>query len=148
EGVQSFDPSNIVDALNDALDKLAGVFKHPEVLDAMNAIRDAIDKTAQALDAVSFAPLADQVIADIGKLTAAFQALDTSKLSTPAQGALQAALAILPADLTPVSDPLLDRLGQVVVEGPLLQTLRQQSSSLLDRVRTDYEPGKLLGGAI
>ena len=115
----------------------------------MNAIRDAIEGTTQALETVSFAPLTDQVIAEIDKLTAAFQALDTSQLSTPVQLSLQAALAILPPDLTPISDPLLARLGQVVVEGPLplLQTVQQQPQILLDQIRA-FEPGALLGGAI
>lgn len=147
DGVQSFDPADVVDALKDALDKLAGVLEHPEVLAAMKDIRAAIDGTARALDAASFAPLADRVIAEIDKLTAAFQALDTSKLSLPVQGALQLAVQILPKDLTPFSGPLLDRLGRVVVEGPHLQALRQQTSDLVDRVRT-FEPGTLLGDKV
>lgn len=149
DGMASFDPADIVDALKDALDKLTGVLKHPDVLSAMNAIRDAIESTTQALQAVSFTPLTNQVIAEIDKLTAAFQQLDPSQLSTPVQLALQAALAILPSDLTPIVDPLLARLGQVVVEGPLplLQTVQQQPQILRDQIRA-FEPGALLGGTI
>jgi hypothetical protein len=148
-GVESFAPADIVDALHDAIDKLTGVLKHPEVLAAMNAIRDAIEDTAQALEAVSFAPLTDQVIAEIDKLTAAFQALDTSQLSTPVQLSLQAALAILPSDLTPIADALSARLEQAIVTGPLslLQTVQQQPQILLNQVRA-FEPGTLLGSAI
>jgi hypothetical protein len=149
DGVDSFDPADIVAALQEALDSLAGVLQNPEVLSAMNAIRDALDQTAQALDAVSFAPVADPVIAEIDKLTAIFQELDTSQLSTPLQLSLQAALAILPPDLTPFSDPLIERLGELVVEGPLplLEVAQQQPEILLAQARA-FEPGALLGGAL
>lgn len=149
DGVASFDPADIVDALKDALDKLTGVLKHPDVLSAMNAIREAIESTTQALEAASFTPLTNQVIAEIDKLTAAFQQLDPAQLSTPVQLALQAALAILPADLTPIAEPLLARLEQVVVEGPLplLQIVQQQPQILRNQIRA-FEPGALLGGAI
>lgn len=149
DGVDSFDPADIVAALQDALDKLTDVLEHPDVISAINAIRDAVEQTAQALESVSFTPLADQVITEIDKLTAIFEELDTSQLSTPLQLSLQAALAILPPDLTPFSDPLLTRLGELVVEGPLplLQAAQQQPQILLDQVRA-FEPGRLLGGAL
>ncbi len=85
DGVDSFDPADIIAALQDAIEAVAGVLEHPEVLSAMNAIRDALDQTAQALDAVSFSAVTDPVIAEIDKLTAIFEELDTSQLSTPLQ---------------------------------------------------------------
>jgi hypothetical protein len=148
-GIESFDPAEIINALKDALARLTDVLKHPDVLSAMNSIREAIQNTAAALESVSFAPLADQVITEIDALTAAFQELDVSTLSTPVQLSLQGALLILPDDLTPISDPLLAQLGQVVVEGPLplLQTLSQQPQILLNQIRA-FEPGRLLGDAL
>src|SRR5436305_605760 len=149
EGLKAFNPADVVKALQDALGKLAGVLKRPEVLGAVNAIRDAIKGTADDLGKISFAPLADQVIAEIDKLTQSFQALDTSQLSTAEKLGLQAALAVLPSDLTPISDPLLARLGQAIAQGPLplLQTLQQQPQLLLAQVQT-FVPGTLLGNAI
>lgn len=149
DGVDSFDPADIVDALRDALTRLTDVLKHPEVLNAMNAIREAIQNTAGALESISFAPLADQVIAEIDALTAAFEKLDVSTLSTPVQLSLQGALLILPDDLTPISDMLLEQLGQVVVDGPLplLQTVSQQPQILLNQIRA-FEPGALLGSSL
>ncbi|PYQ65873.1 MAG: hypothetical protein DMF53_04505, partial [Acidobacteria bacterium] len=149
EGLKAFNPADVVKALQDALGKLAGVLKSPEVLGAVNAIRDAIKGTADDLGKISFAPLADQVIAEIDKLTQSFQALDTSQLSTAEKVGLQVALAVLPSDLAPISDPLLARLGQAIAQGPLplLQTLQQQPQLLLAQVQT-FAPGTLLGNAI
>src|SRR5436305_3710981 len=78
-GLKPLKPADVVTALKDALDKLSAVLKNPDVLAAMNAIRDAIKGTADELGKISFAPLADQFIAEIDKLTKAFQALDTSQ---------------------------------------------------------------------
>ncbi|MBK8021897.1 MAG: hypothetical protein IPK19_10860 [Chloroflexi bacterium] len=149
DGVSAFDPADIIDALRGTLDGLAGVLEHPEVLSAMNAIRDAVTDTAAALENVSFAPLADQVITEIDRLTAAFQELDVSTLSTPVQLSLQGALLILPEDLAPIADPLVARLGQVVVEGPLalLKQVEQQPAILRDQIRA-FEPGAMVGGAL
>src|SRR5262249_6758936 len=81
--------------------------------------------------------------------TETFQNLDTSQLSMPVQLALQAALAILPSDLTPISDPLLDRLNKLIEEGPkpILDVVEQQPKILLNQVKA-FEPAALLGDAL
>ena len=45
-----------------------------------------------------------EVVGTIGQITSALQALDPSQLGAPGQLALQAAVALLPADLTEVTD--------------------------------------------
>ncbi len=148
-GVSSFDPASIVQALRDAIGRVTGVLKDPEVASAINDIRSAIEQTAKALEALSFAPLTDQVIADIKQVTESLKKIDTTQLSMPLQLALQAALAILPSDLTPFSDPLIADLQKLINEGPapLLATLQKQPDLLLDQVRK-FEPAQLLGNAL
>ncbi len=149
QGVDAFDPEDIIEALRQAIQTLTGILQDPAVIAAVNEARDALNAVTRQLEALSFAPLTDQVIAAIEEVTEALRDMDTSKLDAALQIALQAALAVLPEDLMPITDPLLDEFGELIDRGPvpLLETVRLQPQRLLDQVRR-FEPAALVGDAL
>ena len=149
DGLDDFDPEEVIEALRQAIDALAGVLEDPEVVSTLAEIRNALASATTALDQLSFTPLTDQVITGIEEVKSALQAIDTSQLSPVLQAALQAALAVLPDDLTPLTDPVIEEFDEMVETGPvpLLETVRGQPQRLLERVR-GFEPAALIGGAL
>jgi hypothetical protein len=149
QGIAAFDPEDIIDALQQALGAVTGVLQDPDVVSALGNIRSAVEATARQLEQLSFAPLTDQVIAAIDQITAALEAIDTAALNVAAQAALQAALAVLPDDLTPITDPFIVEFGQLVESGPvpLLNTVQQQPQLLLARAQ-QFQPFSLVGEAL
>jgi DNA-binding FrmR family transcriptional regulator len=147
--VAAFDPTTVIDALRDAIQVVTGILKDPAVISTLNQIRGALDGVTQQLKTLSFSPIVDQVIAAIDDLAAILSSIDTSLLSTPLQLSLQAALAILPEDLTPVTDPLIAEFGQLIESGPapLLTTVQQQPQRLLEQVQS-FQPAALIGDAL
>lgn len=149
QGVDAFEPAQVVDALRGALDTLVGVLRDPEVAGALEQVRAGLEEATQKLRDLSFAPVTDQVIAAIGEMADALRAVDPSQIPAPLQGALQAALAVIPTDLTPVTDPLVTELDSLVEGGPVqvLEELHGQPALLLDQVRR-FEPAALVGDAL
>lgn len=148
-GLDSFDPEEVIGALQQAIDTLAGVLEDPAVDAALTQIRDALAAATTQLEQLSFAPLTDQVIAAIEGVTAALQIIDTEQLNPILQAALQGALAVLPDDLTPITDPLIEEFDDLIETGPvpMLETVREQPQQLLDRVR-GFEPAVLVGDVL
>jgi len=149
DAIDQFDPEVIVNALKEAIQVVTGILEDPNVVSALTQIRGALTTVTQQLQALSFSPLVDQVVTAIEELSGVFATIDTSVLSTPLKLALQAALALLPEDLTPVTDPLIAEFGQLIETGPvpLLQIAQQQPQRLLDQVRS-FQPTTLIGDAL
>ena len=78
-----------------------------------------IETTAQELEALSFAPIVDGIVDAIDAVAELLRGIDTAALGVPGQLALQAALALLPEDLTPATDPLIADFGALVESGPV-----------------------------
>ena len=129
--VSGFDPATVVGALQDLIDQLAGVLDDPAITAARDQIESAFATAEQQLGALSFAPVTDQVLSAIDTITTALKALDPSLLSGPAQLALQGAMALLPDDLDPLTDPLLDDFQALVDSGP---------GALVEQVRAHRSP--------
>jgi hypothetical protein len=149
DAVAGFDPATVVDALQDLIDQLAGVLDDPSIKAAREQIEGAFATAEQQLGALSFAPVTDQVLSAIDTITNALNALDPSLLSGPAQLALQGAVALLPSDLDPLTDPLLDDFQALVDSGPgaLVEQVRAPVAQLQEQVR-GFEPAALVGDAL
>ena len=149
EGVDAFDPADIVGALQDVIAELTGVLEDPDVASAIGSISTAIETAAQELEALSFAPIVDGIVEAIDAVAELLRGIDTADLGVPGQLALQAALALLPEDLTPATDPLIVDFGALVESGPvpLVASVRAQPERLLVSVRR-FEPGTLVGSAL
>ncbi len=149
QGIDAFDPEDVIEALRQAIQALTGVLQDPTVTSALYEIRDALGAVTRQLEALSFAPLTDQVIVAIEEVTETLRGIDLSRLDAALQLALQAALTALPEDLAPITDPLLNEFDELIESGPipLLEEVRSQPQRLLDQVRR-FEPAVLVGDAL
>ncbi len=147
--VNQFDPATIINALREAIQTLTGVLEDPEVVAAIKNIRDTLDKATKQLETLSFSPLTNEVIAAIEEVAETLRGIDTSDLSPALQMALQAAVAVLPKDLSPVIDPLITQFGELVEGGPvpLVKAVQKKPQQLLDSVR-QFEPAMLVGDTL
>lgn len=149
QGVDQFEPEEVVDGLKDVIATLTSVLEDPAVIEALNQIRNALETATQQVKALSFTPVTEEVVKGIEEIADILRGIDTSKLNTALQLALQAALAVLPEDLTPATDPLIDEFGNLIETGPvpLVEKVREQPEKLLDKVR-NFEPAALVGDAL
>jgi hypothetical protein len=147
--IDAFSPDDVIDALRQVMASVTSVFEDPAVVSAIGDVRDTLEQAQQQLEQLSFAPLTDQVIAGMEEISAALSSIDASDLDAMLQAALQAALAILPDDVRPLTDPLIDEFGGLIESGPvpLLQQVQAQPEKLLDAVRA-FEPAALIGDAL
>ena len=147
--VNGFDPQAIVGALQDAIHSVAGVLQAAEVQDAMATIRGVIETATERINAISFSPVTGSVVVEIDAVTALLQKLQPDALGMPAKLALTGAVALLPGDLAPVTDPVENSFAQLVEAGPkpLLLQVRSQPQRLLDQVRR-FSPAELVGSEL
>ncbi|HZU25692.1 MAG TPA: hypothetical protein VFA04_09225 [Bryobacteraceae bacterium] len=144
--VQDLKVDDIVNALKDAISKLTAVLQSPDVANAVNTIHNAVQEATAELQKISFAPITDEVISGIEDITKMLKAIDPSLLSTSVKLALKAAVAVLPSDLKPVTDPLVKEFDQLVDTGPkpLLTAVEAQPAKLLAQVNA-FSPASLIG---
>ena len=144
--VEAFDPEDVVQALHDVLDSLTGVLQGPEVAAAIADIKKGVQTVNDALQQVSFEPIADEVIKDIEAVEQALKSIDASSLPAPLQGALSSAVSVLPTELEPVTNPLVDGFKELVEGGPvpLVKAIQGEPQKLLDQVK-HFDPALLVG---
>ena len=143
EGVDAFDPADIVAALQDVIAELAGVLEDPDVASAIGSISTAIEAAAQELEALSFAPIVDGIVEAIDAVAELLRGIDTAALGVPGQLALQGAVELLPEDLTPATDPLIVDFGALVESGPgAARRIRAGSARATPVSVRRFEPGR------
>jgi len=144
--VGAFDPADVVKALHDVLDSLTDVLQGPEVAAAIADIKKGVQGVNDALQHVSFEPIADEVIKDIEAVEEALKSIDAASLPEPLQGALSSAVSVLPTDLEPITDPLVDGFNELVEGGPvpLVNAIQGEPEKLLDQVK-HFDPSSLVG---
>jgi hypothetical protein len=147
--IDGFSPDQIIDPLRQALENLMSVFHDPAVVSAMDKIRNLLDRVKTQIEQLSFSPLTDQIIAGLDEISDSLQSIDTSNLNAMLSAALDAALAVLPDDLEPLTDPLIQDFDTLIESGPvpLLEIIKAQPERLMDRVR-GFEPANLVGSAL
>ncbi|HEU0220852.1 MAG TPA: hypothetical protein VFR34_01390, partial [Paracoccaceae bacterium] len=149
DAVDALDFGAIEQALADVVAALAGILQEPAIRGAIEEIRAALDQVSAALRQLSFAPVTDEVIKLIEEMTKGLRALSETDLNDALKGALNAALSVLPPDLRPITEPLIDEFGVAIDEGPvvLLERIREKPQEVLDRIR-EFDPGALVGEAL
>ena len=145
----NFDPADVVDALRSVLQTVTSVLDSGEIADAIETIREAIASLTETLEQLSFAPVTDEVIELIEQMTAALRQFMETDLNDAAKAALMVAMEILPDDITPVTDPLLEEFDELIEGGPvpLLERVAEKPAELLDAI-TRFQPGSLVGDAL
>jgi hypothetical protein len=144
--VDTFDPEQIINALNEAIGAITSVLSEGDVGNAIAQVRSALEQAVEQLENLQFTPVTDGVVSTIDGITSALNAIDSALLPAPAAQALQSAASLLPQDLEPVTTPILDEFGQLVDSGPVpvLQLVRDQPAQLMEAVRS-FDPASLIG---
>ncbi|WP_159992269.1 hypothetical protein [Roseomonas sp. 18066] len=143
------DATAITAALQQVVDSIAGVLQDPALGGAILELRATLEEVAALLANLSFAPVTDEVVALIEAMTKGLRALQSTPLNGAISGMLEAAMEVLPADLEPVTDPLIDDFAELVEEGPIviLMAVRDKPREVLDQIRS-FEPGRLIGDTL
>ena len=146
DALDNFDPEEIIDALRGVLQAITDVLQSGEVADAIEQVKEAIATVTSTLEQLSFTPVTDEVVALIEQMTDALRDLQDTDLNDAAKAALAVALEVLPDDLQPVTDPLLEELDDLIEQGPvpLLERVAEKPAELLDSI-TRFKPGDLIG---
>ncbi len=146
QAVGAFDPGNVIAAISAAINALAGVLGDGPIGQAMSAVHDGLEAVAKQLTALSFTPTADSVVSVIDSLRSTLEAIDPALLPSPAADALKSAASVLPGDLEPITDPIIDSFGEIVDSGPtpVLEQVRDAPAQLLEAVRS-FDPESLVG---
>lgn len=149
DAANDFDPSVIIDALSGFLEDVAGIFDEGPVKEALDTLQQGIQSVTASVQAIHFSPVTDLVNDEIEGITAALNAVDPDTLSTEARLALTAAAALLPGDLDPVTDPLVDGFETLVdtVPKPLVQVVLEKVTELRTQVE-QFSPAALVGDTL
>ncbi|MEM1159767.1 MAG: hypothetical protein AAGJ28_02440, partial [Pseudomonadota bacterium] len=149
DAVDQLDPEAVKATLADVVQQLTAVLRDPQVLKAVQEIRELIEKTSEVIGDLSFEPIADEVIKLIDAMTKGVKALNSAELNDALEGMLTAAMSVLPPDLRPVTKPLVDEFGVVIERGPvqLLEAIREKPQQLVDQIRA-FDPAKAAGQAL
>lgn len=141
-----FDPASLVAPLQQVVNSIAGVLNGAEVKGAIDAVKQAINALVDALKSLSFTPVTDEVIALIEEMRKGLKAIIDQDLSDAVKAALGAAMAVLPGDLHPVTDPLVVDFTGLVDTGPLalLTSVKDAPKQILDSIKR-FEPAALIG---
>ena len=142
DALDNFDPEEIIDALRGVLQAITDVLQSGEVADAIDQVKEAIATVTETLEQLSFTPVTDEVVALIEQMTDALRDLQDTDLNDAAKAALAVALEVLPDDLQPVTDPLLEEFDELIEQGPvpLLERVAEKPAELLDSI-TRFKPG-------
>ena len=110
-------------------------------------MRQAVDAVVEALRALSFQPVTDEVVALIDDMRNGLKAIIDKDLNEATKAALGAAMSVLPGDLHPVTDPIVAEFGELVDAGPArwcCNRVKDAPKRLLDEVKR-FEPAALVG---
>ncbi len=145
--VASFNPEAVVATIDQGMDSLASVLQQPEIT-AILEVAEKLKSIADRLEELSFAPVTDTVVGTIDDMSSAVQGLG-SNLDDPLKGMLVSAIDVLPDDLTPVTDPLIDGLGNLIEAGPipLLEAIKDAPQHIVDAIN-DFDPAALIGDSL
>ncbi len=145
--VNSFNPAAVVSGIEQGIDAVGAALQAPEIT-ALLEVAEKLKSIAQRLDQLSFAPIADSVVGTIDDMKSAVQGLGSS-LDDPLKGMLRSAIDVLPDDLTPVTDPLVAGLGELLAAGPipLLEAIKDAPQQIVD-VLNNFDPATLIGDSL
>jgi hypothetical protein len=146
DAVDAVNPAAIREALVEAMGQITGVLRDEQVQAAVAEIRTALDAAAATASSLSFTPVADEVVAVIEQMTTGLRALSSVELNDALKGMLSSALSVLPPDLRPATQPLIEGFGVVIEQGPvpLLEAVRGKPQELLDLIR-GFDPAAIAG---
>lgn len=145
--VTTFNPANVVAGIEQGIDAVGAALQTPEIT-AFLEVAEKLKSIAERLDRLSFTPVADTVVGTIDDMKSAVQGLGNA-LDDPIKGLLHDAIDVLPDDLTPVTDPLVAGLGELIAAGPipLLESIKDAPQQIVDALN-NFDPAALIGDSL
>ena len=139
-----FDPEQLGAPVRQVMDGLKAVLEDAAVQQAIQSLQQ-LKRLAEQLDQLTFRPVGDVVVGGIGEVKSALDAIDESNLPAPMPDMIAEAMSILPASLTPLTDPLISGLDELIDQGPipLLEGLRDLPKPIVEHLNT-FSPRGLL----
>lgn len=149
DAVDALDFSAIQTALDDVVASVADILQDPAVVSAVADVRTLLDDVSSTLRQLSFAPVTDEVVTLIEAMTQGLRSATQTDLNDALKAALTAAMAVLPPDLTSVTEPVSDEFSALIEDGPvaMLEPIRSQPQEVLDRIRA-VDPAAVVGQAL
>jgi hypothetical protein len=136
--------------LQEALGQVQSLLQDPEVTSALDTITSNLEEMTAELEAISFAPVFDEVLAQIADMRQDLSEIDVSSLNQMLRTALKAALeGVKAVDFQgDITDPLIEEFN-VVAEVPqqLLEEVTSSFNVLLARIEA-LKPSLLIGGVL
>ena len=144
--VDSFDPEQIKNAIQNIIDQITSIFSSQEVMDAIQLIKTTIETVTEQIQAASFTPIVDGVVTGIDGVKDVFQLVNPAILSDSLKQQIQSAVDSLPEDLEQPIDTLTSELDQLIDEGPkpLILQIQEPVESLAKQLK-EISPDKLVG---
>lgn len=115
--MDAIDPEALSAPLQQILQPLASLSQQEDVARLIQVLGQ-VKALSESLSRISFAPVADEVIAAIGKLEAVLRAIDPATLPAPGPELIRSAMSVLPPSLVPLTDPLIVRLDTQLEASP------------------------------
>ncbi|MEM0995712.1 MAG: hypothetical protein AAGN35_01475 [Bacteroidota bacterium] len=143
------DPDTIVAALRDIISQFTDLLSNPQLLEAIDQVKQAIDDVNAEIAQFSFKPGADVVIEGIDKVEQILKKLATLEIPDFLKIAVQLALDQINPTLDPVVDALVDELEKIIDEGPrkVLLQVKVGPQKLVDII-SRYSPENLVADCI
>jgi hypothetical protein len=145
DALDSLDPAAVTVALDQAIGEITGILQDPAIVAAAQKVREGLDQAAQAAGNLSFAPVTDEVINLIGQMEAGLRAISSTDLNDALIAMLNTALSVLPSDLRPVTQPLIENLGVMIEQGPveILESIAEVPEQVVAKIRS-FDPAALV----
>lgn len=143
--LDELDPSVVVQALKRVISTFTDLLSNPQLLNAIDSVKGALDTVNAELGGFTFKPGTDLVVQGIDVVEKALQIASSLPLPDSLKKELRAALNQLPRSLDPAVDVISDALDELVDEGPrpVLLQIKVGPGKLVDLVSA-YAPEKLV----
>jgi hypothetical protein len=139
-----FDPEQLGAPVQQVFDAISSIFQSPAVQEIVSQL-ERLKALAEELDDLSFKPVSNVVIEGIDTIKSALDAIDESSLVAPMPEMIGEAMSVLPESLTPLTDPLISELDNLIEQGPipLLEAVRDLPEPVFQHLR-NFSPRELL----
>lgn len=143
------DPQVIIDTIQGILSQFTNLLSNPQLRDAIEQVKGAIDTVNEELTNFSFKPGTDIVIEAIDKVEGALRAAGKLQIPDALKGPIKMGLEAIPLDLNAPINSLLDRFDQLVDEEvmPFLETIKSGPKQVVAIVE-QYSPQKMIGDCL
>jgi uncharacterized phage infection (PIP) family protein YhgE len=147
--LDSLDPEAIIETLQGILSQFTNLLSNPQLIDAINQVKEAINEVNGELKDFTFKPGTDIVIEGIGQAENALKKAAKLKIPDALKTPIKMALEAIPVTLDGPIDSLMDKFDEMV-DGevmPFLETIKSGPKMVVEIVQ-QYSPQRLIGDCL